>query len=237
MNKVIKDEVYKCSKCGLCKSVCPIYIATKNEMFLPRGRFILLNNFFNNGKKFSKQFIRNLDICLNCNLCKDFCPSGIDSVSVYSSLKKRSIFFELKINLFFMCSSLFNFKKKIYPSKSEFTEKILYFEGCFNKYIDPSDRNASIEIIQKLGFKVEKIISQCCGYKYLSSANMKKFKENATNIIEKCNGDFSYIICSCDSCFETLSKFQNSDFTSKLITLDKFLELNHIKFDMISDSK
>ena len=40
MNDKIKEEIYKCSKCGLCKSVCPIYLATKNEMYSPRGRYI-----------------------------------------------------------------------------------------------------------------------------------------------------------------------------------------------------
>ena len=71
-------KTYKCSKCGLCKSVCPIFLATKNEVLSPRGRFIILNNFFNNQKKLSKKFLNNLDYCLNCNLCKKFCWSRND---------------------------------------------------------------------------------------------------------------------------------------------------------------
>ena len=74
----LKEEIYKCSKCGLCKSVCPLYLLTKNEMYSPRGRFILLNNILSNNLRPSKSFIKNLDFCLNCNLCKDFCPSNID---------------------------------------------------------------------------------------------------------------------------------------------------------------
>ena len=86
----IKEEVYKCSKCGLCKSVCPLYLATKNELYSPRGRNILLNDFFSMGKKLSKKFINELDICLNCNACKEFCPSAIDSASIYISLKMHT---------------------------------------------------------------------------------------------------------------------------------------------------
>ena len=54
----IKEEVYKCSKCGLCQSVCPIYLATKNEMYLSRGRYIVLNNSYNYNKKLSTKFIK-----------------------------------------------------------------------------------------------------------------------------------------------------------------------------------
>ena len=56
-------------------------------MYLPRGRYIVLNNLFNNKKKLSKNFIKNLDICLNCNACTDFCPSNIDATKIYTELK------------------------------------------------------------------------------------------------------------------------------------------------------
>ena len=113
--ETIKEEVYKCSKCGLCQSVCPIYLATKNEMYLSRGRYIVLNNFFNNNKKISKKFINNLDICLNCNACKNFCPSNIDAKSIFTKLKNKYNYrygiIPFSINYFF---NLFikSFKKK-----------------------------------------------------------------------------------------------------------------------------
>ena len=81
--------VYKCSKCGLCRSVCPVFLATKNEMFLPRGRFIVLNNHINNSAILHKSFINQLDVCLNCNLCKDFCPSDIDSNKIFTEVKSK----------------------------------------------------------------------------------------------------------------------------------------------------
>ena len=102
----IKDDIYKCSKCGLCKYVCPVYIATKNEMYSPRGRFIILNNFFNNKKPLTKNFINNLDLCLHCNLCQNFCPSNIDSNKIITEIKyKNKNYF---INLF----SFSTFSKK-----------------------------------------------------------------------------------------------------------------------------
>src|SRR5574344_146165 len=67
----IEKEINKCSKCGLCKSICPIYKITKNDFDTARGKFILLKE-----NKFAPQKI--LDFCLKCNKCKEYCPSNID---------------------------------------------------------------------------------------------------------------------------------------------------------------
>ena len=36
------DDIYKCSKCGLCQAVCPVFKITKNEAALSRGKFLML---------------------------------------------------------------------------------------------------------------------------------------------------------------------------------------------------
>lgn len=222
----IKEEVYKCSKCGLCQSVCPIYLATKNEMYLPRGRYIVLNNFFNNGIKFSKKFKKDLDVCLNCNLCKDFCPSNINSAEIFTQLKYIPKLFYLKLFLIFRFYGIFNLFKKYKPIKNTGKKKVIYFEGCYNKYINAKDRNASIKLIEKAGYEAEKVVSNCCGYPYLTNGENLKFEKNSKKILELCSSSAKYIVCSCDSCYETLCKIENKEFQSKLIRLDKFLEIN-----------
>lgn len=229
MNNQLKEEVYKCSKCGLCKSVCPIYLATKNEMFSPRGRHIILNNFLQNNKKPSNDFFKNLDVCLNCNLCKDFCPSNIDSGEIFRKLKKSSKIFYLNLfSRFFFHAILNNFKKKK-PHKNISNKKVLYFEGCYNKFINASDRNHTIELIEQAGYKITQIVSECCGYIYLSNNDEKQYEQNKKKILKAFNKEAEYIICSCDSCYNTLSLMKEELSNKKLITLDKFLEINNIK--------
>lgn len=229
MDELLKEEVYKCSKCGLCQSVCPVYLATKNEMFLPRGRFIIFNNLFNNKKKLSKKFLKQLDICLNCNLCKDFCPSDIDSAEIFSKIKPYNYLFEFKLNLIFFLSRLFNLRIKYTPKRNNTGDKIVYFEGCYNKYINSSDRNASLKLLDEMNYQVLEIISDCCGYKFLSSGNLTKFNINSNKIIRQIPHDIKYIVCSCDSCFETLSKILNDELKSKLIRIDELLYKNGYK--------
>ncbi len=232
----IKEEVYKCSKCGLCQSVCPLYLATKNEMFLPRGRYIVLNNFFNNGKKLTKSFIKNLDICLNCNACKKFCPSNIDTVDILTNLKSMnnfkfklfdfSFYYFLYMNFqrFFKPEVLVKRKKRIVKKANE--EKVVYFQGCVNKHINPSDKNATLNILDQIGYDVVSISNHCCGLPYLSDGNLNKFELNAKKILKSLPKDFKYIVCSCDSCFNTLSKIK--ELSDKLVHIDDILKMNYI---------
>ncbi len=256
--KTVKEEVYRCSKCGLCQAVCPLYIAEKNEMFLPRGRYIVMNNFFNNNKPLSGRFIKNIDVCLNCNLCKDFCPSDIDTkkinVLIKNAARKKysfiqfSFIYRVILNLYrlipFKNTEVKRNKKshqsflrisgsKQSPAEEKAEQKkgsVIYFEGCYNKYVNPSDKNASLNLIEKLNYRVEKIISLCCGYPYVQEGNIKKFNKNAIKINNCISDDVSYIICSCDSCFDTLKHVIDDKFQSKLIRLDEFLKQNSYNF-------
>lgn len=232
----IKEEIYKCSKCGLCKSVCPVFLATKNEAFSPRGRYILLNDFILNDRKLSKSFVKNLDVCLNCNLCKDFCPSDIDSVNIYNGVKEKYNYkysllpFYVKYFLYLKVSSLFkkNSTIKQINTTPKNKGKVVYFQGCINKYVKLQDKNSSLNLLAKMGYDVIKITDICCGLPYLSDAKQDKFERNAKKIINLIPEDIKYIVCSCTSCHETLKKIDK--ISSKLITFDELLKRNNLKF-------
>ncbi len=84
-----KDEIHKCSKCGLCQSVCPIYQITGNDCSVSRGKFIMLNGIIKGDLKLNKNVNKYLDMCLKCNACKDFCPSGIDARKIFLTAKSE----------------------------------------------------------------------------------------------------------------------------------------------------
>ena len=41
--KDYEEDIYKCSRCGLCQSVCPVYQTTLNDCAVSRGKFNILN--------------------------------------------------------------------------------------------------------------------------------------------------------------------------------------------------
>lgn len=84
-----KEEIHKCSKCGLCQSVCPVYEQTGNDCSVSRGKFIMLNGIIKGDLKLNKNINKYLDMCLKCNACKNFCPSGIDAREIFITAKSE----------------------------------------------------------------------------------------------------------------------------------------------------
>jgi Fe-S oxidoreductase len=89
MKKLIeyKEDIHKCSKCGLCQSICPVYEVTGNDCCVSRGKFIMLNGVIKGDLKLNKTINKYLDLCLKCNACKVFCPSDIDAKQIFLTAK------------------------------------------------------------------------------------------------------------------------------------------------------
>ncbi len=99
-----KEDIYKCSGCGQCQSVCPVYKVLKSECAVSRGKFKLLNAIVNRDIKLTKKTEKIMDLCLNCGACKEFCPAGIDAQKIINAAK---------IDLF--NQNICSFSKKIMP--------------------------------------------------------------------------------------------------------------------------
>ncbi|MDD3419822.1 MAG: (Fe-S)-binding protein [Candidatus Gastranaerophilales bacterium] len=82
-----KDEIYTCSRCGLCQSVCPVFLATGKETTVSRGFFSTLMGVVKGHLKFNKKLRKNIDMCLTCNKCNAFCPSGIDASKIITAAR------------------------------------------------------------------------------------------------------------------------------------------------------
>ena len=70
-NNILEDvsgELEKCIKCGMCKSLCPVFKILREESVSPRGKSIILSE-------------KLLDeIIFKCNLCKaceEKCPLNL----------------------------------------------------------------------------------------------------------------------------------------------------------------
>lgn len=274
------EDIYKCTKCGLCQSVCPVYEVTGLETAVSRGKFTLLNGIIRGKLKFNRNTTKYLDLCLGCKACNEFCPSGISAEEIISKAKFEncainglSFLKRLIVNSFNSTLSLktlklllaiyrtfhldkvrypnsfnpgkllnmFNLQvretikyKKMIPVKPLSDLKTVYFPGCINEYINPGTKNAVLMVLEKNGISVNvpKGLS-CCGMPARSAGDLKTFKDQAKNNLDKIPDGIDYLITDCASCgsiWEEYAEILDGEYrekakiiAGKAINITKFL--------------
>jgi glycolate oxidase iron-sulfur subunit len=87
-----KRYVESCAKCGTCNTVCPVYLATGNEIHTPRGKQHLRSRIEKD--EVSSHYADIFSKCLLCGACLDACPRGLDTpelvIKVRSELPRLS---------------------------------------------------------------------------------------------------------------------------------------------------
>jgi glycolate oxidase iron-sulfur subunit len=73
----VSDELARCLKCGLCRSVCPVFAEVLDESGCARGKIALAEALAGGKLSLSSLFSDRLSKCLNCKSCMEACPSGI----------------------------------------------------------------------------------------------------------------------------------------------------------------
>lgn len=85
----ILQHAEQCNGSGDCRkthlsggTMCPSYMATKNEKDTTRARANILREFLTNSDKLNrfdhKEIYEVMDLCLSCKGCKSECPSNVD---------------------------------------------------------------------------------------------------------------------------------------------------------------
>jgi FAD/FMN-containing dehydrogenase/Fe-S oxidoreductase len=88
-NKGYFRSIEKCNGSGDCRkteiiggTLCPTFMATRDEDKSTRGRANILREFLYNNKKENpfdhKEIYDILDLCISCKACKSECPSNVD---------------------------------------------------------------------------------------------------------------------------------------------------------------
>jgi FAD/FMN-containing dehydrogenase/Fe-S oxidoreductase len=88
-NQDVLQHAEQCNGSGDCRkthlsggTMCPSYMATRNEKDTTRARANILREFLTNSNKINR-FDHNeikevMDLCLSCKACKSECPSNVD---------------------------------------------------------------------------------------------------------------------------------------------------------------
>lgn len=242
MNKYI-EEIEKCIECKICDDVCPTYLATNNELEIPRNRLKIAVKIFNE-EKISDAEYKSIYSCTKCEMCDLNCSSEI-SISKIIGKARESLFSQgyellpghknLRDGILKRKNSTKGDPKHLLdylPDNFEYDKDstTLYYAGCLSGYFLKSISTTSVRILNKIGtsFKVMKD-EICCGSPLVDLGDIESakrfFKENL-EIFEKNN--VKELIVSCSGCYRSFVEFYPE-------IIGKTIPITHI-VDIIADA-
>ena len=256
------EDINKCSKCGLCQSVCPVYKLTGNDCAVSRGKFVMLDGVLKGDLKLNRNIEKYLDMCLKCGKCTNFCPSSINVCDIFNTAKyecaKKT--FQGRLEKFlesrFVFGNFLNFFRKFpllprsvffqtkqkqaslpagsicYPNNGKACLKLLYFKGCVNE-VYPKVENALKTILSHLDVELIERNFECCGLPFLSSGNMERYEDVKKHNLELMDCEYDYILTDCASCEHTLKSYGCKNVKNAL----DFIAEQNIKFSFKSPQK
>jgi len=76
-SQILTEELRKCSKCGSCASVCPVYAEKLSEAYCSRGKMLLARDVVRHGGETTARLAEIFNNCLVCLACRENCPGGV----------------------------------------------------------------------------------------------------------------------------------------------------------------
>lgn len=97
---IIKELADRCTNCGNCRIICPVFKEAGEEIFSARGRISLIRGLVHKELTSGKSIRTHIFSCLDCRQCLDYCPADVDYTSIMAlvkrNLKPNTRFFSLK---------------------------------------------------------------------------------------------------------------------------------------------
>jgi len=216
-----KNELNKCSKCGLCQSACPLYKLNQNDCVVSKGKFIMLHGVTKGDLELSKNINKYLDICLKCGKCNAFCPSGIDVCKILNTAKyeymkdkpagKLIKFLQSRVvfnNLIKFLSAFTKPMRRKLPSNKTSVLNVVYFKGCVNEIFPQTDKYLE-KIFKNTDINIKTPDFDCCGLPFLSEGNLERFIQAAECNLKNAGTDYDYFVTDCASCESTILDYKN----------------------------
>jgi Fe-S oxidoreductase len=86
-----RDQILKCSRCGFCQAVCPVYGSTLRPACNARGKMLILKEVMDDRIELNDELIDTLFQCTTCANCYENCPSGVNVPEIIKQVRKDMV--------------------------------------------------------------------------------------------------------------------------------------------------
>jgi glycolate oxidase iron-sulfur subunit len=82
------EELDRCTNCGLCHGICPVYLLTGDEWTSARGKINLLRGLISGELIPTHRLVDVFNQCLLCYGCQSVCPAGVRTENLWIAARE-----------------------------------------------------------------------------------------------------------------------------------------------------
>jgi FAD/FMN-containing dehydrogenase/Fe-S oxidoreductase len=183
----ILQHAEQCNGSGDCRkthlsggTMCPSFMASKNEKDTTRARANILREFLTNSDKLNrfdhKEIYEVMDLCLSCKACKSECPSNVDVAKLKAEFLQQ-----------YYDANGVPFRSKLIANFTAAAKLVSLFPSLYNFVISNAITGSMIKILS--GFAIKRSLPK------ISEVSLEKwFQKNYTSSNTKGNKKV-YLFC------------------------------------------
>ncbi len=168
--KKFRDQVLRCSSCGFCRAVCPVFGLTKRPALNARGKMLILKEVMDGNIELNDELTETLFQCTTCAACTDQCPSGVDPPEIIKQVRTDMVKRGTCHPAFEGMNRVLEEHTNIYGEddpedfERERNKKAEYvfFIGCVGSYREDEATMATLDILDHLKVDYTLIDEVCC---------------------------------------------------------------------------
>jgi Fe-S oxidoreductase len=168
--KKYRDQILKCSRCGFCRAVCPVFGSTLRPALNARGKMLLLKEVMDEEIELNDDLIESLFQCTTCAACVKDCPSDVNVPEIIKQVRKDMVHIG-------SCHPAFKGMKEVlqkytniyaedeapdFKRKRDQRAENVYFIGCVGSYREEETTDATLNLMDRLDVDYTLIEEVCC---------------------------------------------------------------------------
>jgi Fe-S oxidoreductase len=165
-----RDQVLRCSNCGFCRAVCPVFGLTKRPAYNAQGKMAVLKEVMDGTIDLSDELIETLFQCTTCASCSTHCPSGVNVPEIIKQVRKDMVHIGSCHPAFKGMNQVLEKYTNIYAENAsvdfgrERNKKAanVFFIGCVGSYRENKAAMAALDLLDYLQVDYTLIEEVCC---------------------------------------------------------------------------
>ena len=164
------DQIMKCSQCGYCQAVCPVFGATLRPAYNARGKMLLLKEVLDGRLPLDRELVETLCQCTTCAGCAQNCTAGVDVPAIIKAVRRDLVRAGACHPAFEGLHQVLAENDNIYAETDppDFDQPrnrqaaIVFFAGCVGNYREDEATEEVLNLLDRLGQDFTLIDEVCC---------------------------------------------------------------------------